>query len=142
MTFKRVVVPYEGGTLSEDALRLACDLAKEWARITAVYVIRMPASMPLGAEGADEGVGRETLKRAWEIGWELGANVETYLAKAPEVAEGIDETAATLDADAIVMSLRHKHAPGETLILSHTASRILRHAPCRVLITYSHNESP
>src|SRR3990170_2542296 len=32
--------------------------------------------------------------------------------------------------------------PGETLVLSHTASRILRHAPCRVLITYSHNGSP
>ena len=140
MALKRMIVPYEGGPLSEDALRLACDLAKEWARITAVYVVRMPASMPLGAEGADEDVGRQMLKRAEAIGRELGTDVETYLAKAPEVAEGIDETAATLDADAIVMSLRHKHAPGETLILSHTASRILRHAPCRVLITYSHNE--
>ena len=98
--------------------------------------------MPLGAEGADEDVGRQMLKRAEAIGRELGTDVETYVAKAPEVAEGIDETAATLDADAIVMSLRHKHAPGETLILSHTASRILRHAPCRVLITYSRNESP
>src|SRR3972149_2898196 len=106
MTFKRMIVPYEGGTLSEDALRLACDLAKEWARITAVSVARMPRSMAIGAEGADKEVGREMLKRSWEIGWELGANVETYLAKAPEVAEGITETAATLDADAIVMSLR------------------------------------
>ena len=139
MTFKRVVVPYEGGTPSEDALRLACDLACG-TRVTAVYVVRTPPSMPIGAEGADEEVGRETLKRAEAIGGELGANVETYLAKAPEVAEGITEAAATLDADAIVMSLRHKHAPGETLVLSHTASRILRHAPCRVLITYSHNE--
>ena len=142
MALKRMIVPYEGGPLSEDALRLACDLAKEWARITAVYVVRTPPNMAIGAEGADEDVGRQMLKRAEAIGRELGANVETYLAKAPEVAEGIDETAATLDADAIVMSLRHKHAPGETLVLSHTASRILRHAPCRVLITYSRNESP
>lgn len=141
MTFKRVVVPYEGGTLSEDALRLACDLASG-TRVTAVYVVRTPPSMPIGAEGASEEVGREMLKRAEAIGRELGANVETYVAKAPEVAEGITETAATLDADAIIMSLRHKHAPGETLVLSHTASRILRHAPCRVLITYSHDESP
>ena len=141
MTFKRVIVPYEGGALSEDALRLACDLAKDGARITAVYVVRTPQSMAIGAEGADEEVGREMLKRAEAIGGKLGAKVETYLAKAPEVAEGINETAATLDADAIVMCLRHKHAPGETLILSHTASRILRHAPCRVLITYSPNEA-
>ena len=140
MAFKRMIVPYEGGALSEDALRLACDLARDWARITAVYVVRTPPSMPIDAGEASRDVGRETLKRAWEIGWELGANVETYLAKAPEVAEGITETAATLDADAIVMSLRHKHSPGETLVLSHTASRILRHAPCRVIITYSHNE--
>jgi len=142
MTFKRMIVPYEGGTLSEDALRLACDLAGDATPVTAVYVVRTPPNMAIGAEGADEDVGRQMLKRAEAIGRELGTDVETYLAKAPEVAEGIDETAATLDADAIVMSLRHKHAPGETLILSHTASRILRHAPCRVLITYSHNESP
>ena len=142
MAFKRMIVPYEGGALSEDALRLACDLARDWARITAVYVVRTPPSMPIGAEEADEEVGREMLKSAEAIGGELGTNVETYLAKAPEVAEGINETAATLDADAIVMSLRHRHAPGETLVLSHTASRILRHAPCRVLITYSRNESP
>ncbi len=141
MTFKRMIVPYEGGTLSEDALRLACDLTRDGACITAVYVVRTPPNMAIGAEGADEDVGRQMLKRAEAIGRELGANVETYVAKAPEVAEGIDETAATLDADAIVMSLRHKHAPGETLVLSHTASRILRHAPCRVLITYSRNES-
>ena len=142
MAFKRIVVPYEGGTLSEDALRLACGLAGDATPVTAVYVVRTPPSMAIGAEGASEEVGREMLKRAEAIGRELGANVETYVAKAPEVAEGITETAATLDADAIVMSLRHKHAPGETLVLSHTASRILRHAPCRVLITYSHNESP
>src|SRR3990170_7743398 len=142
MTFKRVVVPYEGGTLSEDALRLACGLTGDGTPVTAVYVVRTPPNMAIGAEGADEDVGRQMLKRAEAIGRELGANVETYVAKAPEVAEGIDETAATLDADAIVMSLRHKHAPGETLILSHTASRILRHAPCRVLVTYSHNENP
>ena len=142
MTFKRMVVPYEGGALSEDALRLACDFAGDGSRITAVYVVRMPPRMPIGAEGADEELGRETLRRAEAIGREMGAAVETYLAKAPEVAEGINETAATLDAEAIVMSLRHRHAPGETLVLSHTASRILRHAPCRVLITYSHNQSP
>jgi nucleotide-binding universal stress UspA family protein len=142
MTFKRVVVPYEGGALSEDALRLACGLAGDGTPVTAVYVVRTPPSMPIGAERASEEVGREMLKRAEVIGRELGANVETYVAKAPEVAEGITEAAATLDADAIVMSLRHKHAPGETLVLSHTASRILRHAPCRVLITYSPNESP
>jgi nucleotide-binding universal stress UspA family protein len=139
MTFKHVIVPYEGGVLCEDALRLACDFARDGTRVTAVYVVRTPPSMAIGAEGANEEVGRETLKRAEAIGRELGTAVETYLAKAPEVAEGINETAATLDADAIVMSLRHKHAPGETLVLSHTASRILRHAPCRVLITYSHN---
>jgi len=142
VALKRMIVPYEGGPLSEDALRLACGLAGDATPVTAVYVVRTPPNMAIGAEGADEDVGRQMLKRAEAIGRELGANVETYLAKAPEVAEGIDETAATLDADAIVMSLRHKHAPGETLILSHTASRILRHAPCRVLITYSHNESP
>src|SRR3989304_1801950 len=86
MAFKRIVVPYEGGTLSEDALRLACGLAGDATPVTAVYVVRTPPSMAIGAEGADEEVGREMLKRAEAIGGELGAAGETDLAKAPEAA--------------------------------------------------------
>src|SRR3989304_10437220 len=108
MAFKRIVVPYEGGTLSEDALRLACDLAGDATPVTAVSVVRTPPNMAIGAEGADEDVGRQMLKRAEAIGRELGANVETYVAKAPEVAEGINETAATLEADDIVVSWCHQ----------------------------------
>ncbi len=140
MTFQHIVVPFEGGPFSEDALRIACDLAGEAARVTAVYVVRTPASMPIGAEEVEEETARAALQRAEAIGRELGVGVETYVAKAPEVAEGINETAATARADGIVMSLRHKHTAAETMVLSHTASRVLRHAPCRVLTTYSRNE--
>ncbi len=140
MTFKRIVVPYEGGTLSEDALRMACDLARNGAGITAVYVVRVPPRMPIGAEEAEEETARQALRRAESLGRELGADVESYVAKAPEVAEGINETAATLRADIIVMSLRHKHTAEETMVLSHTASRVLRRAPCRIVITYSCDE--
>src|SRR3990172_3095707 len=130
MTFKRIVVPYEGGALSEDALRMACELAADGAKITTVYVVRVPPSMPIGAGEAHEQTARETLQRADAIGRELGADVETYLAKAPDVAQGINETAATLRADLLVMSLPHNHTAEETMVLSHTASRILRRAPC------------
>ena len=140
MSFERIVVPYEGGALSEEALRIACDLAKDGAKITAVYVVKVPASMPIGAEEVAEDAGRVALERATEIAEELGADVEPYLAKAPDVAQGVNEAAATLRADLVLMSLRHKHTAEETMVLSHTASRILRHAPCRVLITYSRNE--
>lgn len=136
MSFQRIVVPYEGGALSEDALRLACDLAEDGAKITAVYVVKVTPGTPIGAEEVRTEAAEKELERAKEIGEERRVDLETYLAKSPEVAEGITETAATLGADAIVMSLRHKHTPAETLVLSHTASRILRHAPCRVLITY------
>jgi nucleotide-binding universal stress UspA family protein len=140
MTFQHIVVPYEGGALSEDALRIACHLLFDESRITAVYVVPIPKDMPVGAEKPQEDTARETLKRAKAIGRELGVDVETYVAKAPEVAEGVNETAATLMADAVVMSLRHRHAPEETMLLSHTASRILRHAPCHVVITYRRDE--
>jgi nucleotide-binding universal stress UspA family protein len=140
MTFQHIVVPYEGGALSEDALRIACHLAFDEARITAVYVVRVPTSMPIGAEEPEEATAHETLERAQAVGQELGVDIETYVAKAPDVAEGVNETAATLMADAIVMSLRRKHRPEETMFLSHTASRILRHAPCHVVITYYREE--
>src|SRR3989304_4866933 len=96
MAFKRIVVPYEGGTLSEDALRPACGLPGDATPVTAVYVVRTPPSMAIGAEGANEEVGRETLKRAEAIGGGLGTAGGTYLGTAPEVPEGINETAATL----------------------------------------------
>lgn len=140
MTFQHIVVPYEGGALSEDALRIACHLVFDESRITAVYVVPIPKDMPVGAEKPQEEAGREALQRAQAVGRELGVDVETYVAKAPEVAEGVNETAATLKADAVVMSLRRKHTPEETMVLSHTASRILRHAPCHVVITYRREE--
>ncbi len=140
MTFEHIVVPYEGGALSEDALRIACHLVFDESRITAVYVVPIPKDMPVGAEKPQEDAAREALERAEAVGRELGVDVDTYVAKAPEVAEGVNETAATLMADAIVMSLRRKHRPEETMLLSHTASRILRHAPCHVVITYRRDE--
>jgi len=140
MTFQHIVVPYEGGDLSEDALRIACHLIFDESRITAVYVVPIPKDMPVGAETPQEEEARETLQRAVAVGRELGVDVETYVAKAPEVAEGVNETAATLVADAIVMSLRRRHTPEETMVLSHTASRILRHAPCHVVITHRRDE--
>ena len=140
MTFQHIIVPYEGGALSEDALRIACHLVFDESRITAVYVVSIPKDMPVGAEKPQEEAARETLKQAEAVGRELGVDVETYVAKAPAVAEGVNETAATLMADAVVMSLRHRHTPEETMLLSHTASRILRHAPCHVVITYRREE--
>jgi nucleotide-binding universal stress UspA family protein len=140
MTFQHIVVPYEGGALSEDALRIACHLVFDESRITAVYVVPIPKDMPIGAEKPQEETAHQALQQAQAVGQELGVDVETYVAKAPEVADGINETAATLMADAIVMSLRRKHRPEETMLLSHTASRILRHAPCHVVITYRRDE--
>lgn len=141
MAFQRVVVPYEGGPLSEDALRIACELAGDEAKITAVYVVKVTPGTPPAEEKAAEDVARQELARAMEIGLELGVSLEPYVAKAHEVADGITETAATERADLVLMSLRHKHRPEETALLSHTASRVLRHAPCRVLIAYSHDGS-
>jgi len=140
MTFQHIVVPYEGGALSEDALRIACHLVFDESRITAVYVVEIPKDMPVGAEKPREKAARDALQRAEAVGRELGVDIETYVAKAPGVAEGVNETAATLMADAIVMSLRRKHRREETMFLSHTASRILRHAPCHVVITYHREE--
>jgi nucleotide-binding universal stress UspA family protein len=140
MTFQHIVVPYEGGAMSEDALRIACHLVFDESRITAVYVVPVAKDMPASDEKPLEKAARETLQRAEAVGRELGVNVDTYVAKAPAVDEGVNETAATLMADAIVMSLRRKHRPEETMLLSHTASRILRHAPCHVVITYRRDE--
>ncbi len=138
MGLQRILVPFEGGPLSEDALELACDLAGDGGSVMAVYVARTPPHLPIGAEDAAVALGSEVLRHAAEIGSSRGVKMETRVVKATDVAEGIVATAREANAGAIVMSHRHKHALGETMVLSHTASRVLRGAPCRVLITYRH----
>lgn len=131
--------PFEGGALSEDALRIACDVAGEGAKITAVYVVKVTPGTSIDEEKTAEDDARQALAGAEPLGREFGADLDLYVAKAREVADGITETAATLAADLVFMSLRHKHRLEETAVLSHTASRILRQAPCRVLIAYRHD---
>ena len=136
MSFARILVPYEGSPLSQDALELACDLAQPGGAITAVYVVRTPPNLPIGAEDAAAALGKELLGHAAETGRQRNVSVETKLLRADDVPAGIVRAAQEAEAEAIVMSLRHKHTLGETMVLSHTASRVLRHAPCRVLITH------
>ncbi|HXG36461.1 MAG TPA: universal stress protein [Dehalococcoidia bacterium] len=136
MGFKHILVPFEGGLLSEETLRMACQLAQDGNRITAVHVVSTPLHEPIGAEKLQLAAAEETLRRAKEIGLESKAAVDTELVKAHQVAQGIVEAADNLGADVILMSLRHAHTPEETMVLSHNASRILRHAPCPVLMVY------
>src|SRR3989304_5105284 len=136
MGLLRILVPFDGGILCEDALELACGLVQPQGRGTAVYVVRPPPQLPIGAEEAAVALGQEVLRRATEVGRRHQVTVETKVARAPEGAEGIVAAAQEINADAVVMSHRHKHSLGETMVLSHTASRVLRGAPCRVLVTY------
>ncbi len=80
MTFQHMVVPYEGGALSEDALRIACHLVLDESRITAVYVVPVAKDMPASAEKPLEETARESLERAEAVGRALGVDVETDVA--------------------------------------------------------------
>ncbi len=125
MGLQRILVPFEGGPLSVDALELACDLAGEGGSVSTVYVVRTPPHLPIGAEDTAVALGEEIIRRVAEVGRSRKVRVDTKVVKAADVAEGIVAAAREMDTDAIVMSHRHKHALGETMVLSHTASRVL-----------------
>ncbi len=136
MSLSRIIVPFEGGHLSESVLHLACEMVHNGASIAAVHVVEVPRAEPIGAEKLAISAAEDLLKRAREIGHRHQVTVDTLLVKARDVPDGIIEAARDIHADAIVMSLRHQHRPEETLLLSHNTSRILRGAPCQVLIVH------
>ena len=118
---KRILVPSNGTPASEEAVRIACDLARRYhATVTVVYVIEVEARR-----------GEEVLGRAERVAEEVDTEVETDLIQARDVGPAIIEEVIERHADLIIMGVTHKRRLGE-FNLGRTAPYVLRHAPCAV----------
>ena len=134
IVYRRIVVPIAGDDDSESGVALAAQLAPErGAAITAVFVIEVPAALPLDAHMlAEEGVARAALEQAHSIAAARGVRLNERVCRARARGEAIVAAAEEADADLIVM----RAVPHERKrLFGHTADYVLRHAGCRVLIT-------
>lgn len=135
MEFDKILVPVSGNGADEEAVKLACNLAKKSkAKIYVVYIIQVKRSLPLDAEIESEiKKAEEVLTRAEDIAAEQDYEVETDLLQAREAGPAIVDEAMERDVDLILMGIGYKKRFG-IFSLGVAVPHVLKEAPCRVLL--------
>lgn len=135
MDIHKILVPVVGTEADDEAMRLACGLAKKnKGKIWAVYVITVKRCLPLEAEiGSEiqqaEGILDHIESVAEEQGWE----VETDVLQAREVGPAIIDESVERDIDLILMGINYKRRFGQ-FSLGSVVPYVLKNAPCPVIL--------
>ena len=134
IAYRRIVVPIAGDDDTESGVALAAQLAPEHgAKITAVFVVEVPAELPLDAHMLDEeAAASAAFEKAHAIAASRGVTLSERIVRARARGEAIVQAADEAGADLIVMraALRNRRR-----LFGKTADYVLRHARCRVLVT-------
>jgi len=135
MELHKILVPVSGTEADEEAMRLACRLAKrDKSKVYTVYVITIKRSMPLEAEIAPEIERAEALLDHIEsVAEEQGYETETDILQAREAGPAIVDEAVEQGFDLILMGIKYKRRFGQ-FSLGNTVPYVLKNAPCRVIL--------
>jgi len=135
MEFRNILVPIIGTEADEEAIVLACGMAKKnKGKIWAVYVITVKRALPLEAEIESEMQRAETVMNHLEdVAEEQDCEIETDLLQAREVGPAIIDEAAEREADLILMGVTYERRFGQ-FTLGNIAPYVLKNAPCRVIL--------
>ncbi len=135
MEFHNILVSVSGTDADEEAIKLACWLAKRnKGKICAVYVITVKRSLPLDAEIESEIQKAEgILNRMESVAKEQNCEVETDLLQAREAGSSIVEEAVEREVDLILMGVKYKRRFGQ-FSLGDVVPYVLKNAPCHVIL--------
>jgi len=135
MRLNRILVAVSGTSADEEAVKLACNLAKKSkAEVYVVYVIEVKRSLPLDAVIEPEiEKAEKVLTQAEDIAADRDYEVETDLIQAREAGPAIVDEAMERDVDLILMSITYKKRFG-AFSLGRAIPHVLEEAPCRVLL--------
>ena len=135
MEFHKILVPVIGTEADEEAMKLACRLAKKnKAEILAVYVIAIKRALPLDAEIESEIRKAEGILDHIEVvAEEQDCEVVTDLLQAREVAPTIIDEAVEREVDLILMGVTYEKRFGQ-FSLGDVVPYVLKNAPCRVIL--------
>jgi nucleotide-binding universal stress UspA family protein len=135
MDFKKVLVPINGSEADDEAVKLACRLAKKTkAKIYVTYVIQVDRTLPLDAEVQQEiEKGENVLDRAERIAEEQDYEVKTDLLQAREIGPAVVDEAIERGADLIIVGLSYKKKFGE-FSLGSVVPYVFRNAPSWVVV--------
>ena len=135
MEFHKILVPVGGTDADEEAIKLACRLAKKnKAKIRAVYVITVKRDLPIDAEIESEIRKAEgILDHVGSVAEEQDYEVETDLLQAREAGPTIVDEAVEQEVDLILMGVKYKRRFGQ-FSLGDIVPYVLKNAPCRVIL--------
>jgi APA family basic amino acid/polyamine antiporter len=141
LEYRRLLVPIVPGQPSDDALDVACGLAAERrAQITALNVIEVPLDLPVNADLLEEEEERANgeLDEAQAIGDSYGVDVVARLVRARSAGQAIVDEATSRGSEIIVLGAQRKALTmGTRAVFGRTVDYVLKHAPCRVMVTAS-----
>jgi len=137
--FHKILVPVVGTEADEEAIRLACRLAKKnKGKIYVVYVITIKRTLPLDAEIESEiRQGEDILDHIERVAEEQDYEVETDLIQAREAGPAIVDETVERGVDLILMGVKYKRRFGQ-FSLGSVVPYVLKNAPCRVILYHQY----
>jgi len=135
MEFNKILVPVVGTGADEEAMKLACRLAKKSkGKIWSVYVITIKRALPVDAEIEPEVRKAEgILDYIEEVAEEQDFEIETDVLQAREVGPAIIDEAVERGVDLIVMGIEYKRRFGQ-FSLGNVVPYVLKNARCPVML--------
>jgi len=135
MEFSKILVPVAGTEADEEAVKLACRLAKkDKGKIWSVYVITIKRSLPLDAEIESEIREAEAiLDHIERVAEEQDYEVETDILQAREAGPAIIDEAVERNINLILMGVKYKSRFGQ-FSLGNVVPYVLKNAPCPVIL--------
>ena len=135
MEFKKILVPAIGTEADDEAMKLACRLAKkDKGEIWAIYVVTIKRSLPLDAEiNSEIQEAEQVLDHIEEIAEEEDYSIETDLIQSREAGPAIIDEAVERGIDLILMGIKYKRRFGQ-FSLGSVVPYVLKHAPCPVIL--------
>jgi APA family basic amino acid/polyamine antiporter len=133
LSYRSALVPIFGADVDGHALRAAAKLVGEDATVDALFVLRVPPQLSLGAGMAEEeAAGRAVLETARVRGRQSKLKVRTTLIRTRNPAAAIVEEAERRGSEVIFVSTLH--APASEHALGPTAAYLLERRPCRIVV--------
>ena len=135
MEFKKILVPVVGSDADDEAMKLACRLAKrDKGKVWAVSVVTIKRALPLDAEIDSEiRSAEEVLDRVEKIAEEEDCEVETDVLQAREVGPAVVDEAVERGIDLILMGITYKVRFGQ-FSLGNVVPYVLKNSPCPVIL--------
>ena len=140
MEFHKILVPVIGTEADDEAVRLACRLAKkDKGKIWAVCVITVSRTLPIEAEIKPEiRKAEEVLEHVESVAEEEDFEIETDLLQAREAGPTIVDEAVEREVDLILIGIVYKTRFGQ-FSLGSVVPYVLKNAPCRVILYHQYS---